>query len=256
MNGSDNPNYRDYNSLNLGTWSSVSDADVFLSKFCRANAYKNSGVSLAIGNYVTIKDGTYDTIWEIAGFDMESNQKAADETLYDNGYGICMIPKTYIIADQWNDSDTTEGGYMSSCMHTTLLPNIVFALQNVLGNHIVNRNVLLSSNVSPGIDSIYNASAYTWTRAYATLMNFKQVYTSRIIGSDCKSEDDTVYDIGEATYYLPIFDNENYYNTSPFWLRSISGYDSAYTYGNGDGCNYRSVTITTPSNIRPMIYIR
>ena len=120
------PNTR-YESKDLGTWSTTSDVDTFMATYNQANNY----TGLSLGNYVTIQDGTYNAIWEIAGFDMEHNQTAADGTVYDNGYGICMIPKTHVIIESWNDTNTTTGGYKSSRMHNTVLPTVVTNLKTV-----------------------------------------------------------------------------------------------------------------------------
>ena len=138
----DDPNKRYDESASLGTWGSISTVDAFFNRFNRSNGYKDGNIKLKLGNYVTIQDGTYNAVWEIAGFDMEHNQLAADGTIYDNGYGICMIPKTQATNAKWNNSNTLTGAYKSSTIHTTHLPNIVTKLQNVLGSHIVQRNVL------------------------------------------------------------------------------------------------------------------
>ena len=79
--------------------------NTFFSRFNRSTVYKDGNTKLRVGNYVTIQDGTYNAVWEIAGFDMEHNQTAADGTVYDNGYGICMIPKTQLTELYWNNSN-------------------------------------------------------------------------------------------------------------------------------------------------------
>lgn len=238
----DDPNDRNYASVNLGTWSSASDVNTFLSRFNRASAYKDGDTKLRVGNYVTIQDGTYNVIWEIAGFDMESNQTAADGTVYDNGYGICMIPKTQVTTGQWNTSNTTSGGYKSSYMHTTVIPGIVTKLQNVLGSHIVNRNVLLSSSVSGN-----NSNAYTWTTAYATLMSIGQM-------NGTFASYNTKYDDGEANYKLPVFNDENFYTGSNFWSRGVGSSNIAlYVYSDGS-IYYYSASNTL--GVRPLIYLR
>lgn len=122
--------------------------NTFFSRFNHDNNYNDGNTKLRVGNYVTIQDGTYNAVWEIAGFDMENNQLAADGTVYDNGYGICMIPQTQVTTATWNASSTLTGAYKSSTMHNTHLPNIVTKLQNVLGSRIVRRNVILSSSVN------------------------------------------------------------------------------------------------------------
>ena len=232
----------------LGTWRSISDVDTFLSRFSHANDYKDGDVELALGNYVTIEDGTYNVDWMIAGFDMEHNQTAADGNKYDNGVGICLIPKTQVTTAAWNKSNTITGAYNSSTMHNTHLPNIVTKLKNVLGSHIVQRNVLLSSSVDGGNEY---SNAYTWTTAYATLMSAGQM-TGTFAANHNK------YDDGEANYKLPIFNHTGYKTGSGFWSRGV--------WGNTDGRRYYAwfvdssgidfIGVTAAYGGRPLIYLR
>ena len=247
----DDPNDRNYTSTNLGTWSSVSDVDTFLEKFNRASAYKDGNTKLRVGNYVTIRDGTYNQIWEIAGFDMEHNQEAADGTVYDNGYGICLIPQTQLTTATWNNSNTLTGAYKASTMHNTHLPNIVGNLERVLGSHIVNRRVLLSSSV----DSSYFSNAYTWTTSKATLMSIGQM-TGTFAANRNK------YDDGEANYKLPIFNSKEFKTGSPFWSRGFFGYSDEknkslawLVYASGD-LGYDYVAVYPTYGVRPLIYLR
>ena len=252
------PNTR-YESKNLGTWSSTSDVDTFMSKYNHANNY----TGLSLGNYVTIQDGTYNTQWVIAGFDMEHNQTAADGTVYDNGYGICMIPKTYVTNYAWNEvSSNNFTGYKSSNMHNTCLPGIVTELQNVLGSHLIQRNVLLSSSLNGSTSSLnghYHSSAYTWTTAYATLMSIGQM-TGTFASHRNK------YDDGEANYKLPLFNYENYWVKDGimavvFWTRCIWGMDADSYWlgylinGKGDITSKRYNDINAYC-VRPLIYLR
>lgn len=238
----DDPNNRKYTYTNLGTWSSASDVDTFLSRFNRSTGYKDGNTKLSVGNYVTIQDGTYNKVWEIAGFDMESNQLAADGTTYDNGYGICMIPHTQVTTGQWNSSDTTTGGYKSSYIHTTVLPNIVTKLKTILGSHIVQRNVLLSSSVSSS-----NSNAYTWTTAHATLMSIGQM-TSTFAANDNK------YDDGEANYKLPIFNSKEYKTGSDFWSRGVYDISEAWFVYRQNGLGHSHAGYSC--GVRPLIYLR
>ena len=240
----DNPNDRNYTSTNLGTWSSVSDVDTFFSRFNRSNNYKD-GIELRVGNYVTIQDGTYNAIWEIAGFDMENNQLAADGTVYDNGYGICMIPQTKVTSGKWNTSNTTTGGYKSSYMHTTVLPGIVTKLKTILGSHIVNRNVLLSSSIGGISES--SANAYTWTTAYATLMSIGQM-------NGTFAARNTKYDDGEANYKLPIFNSKDFKTGSHFWSRGVEGSGIAWYVSNSGSLSGGNTS--NAIGVRPLIYLR
>lgn len=219
-----------------------------MSRFNHSTVYKDGNIKLRVGNYVTIQDGTYNAIWEIAGFDMEHNQLAADGTVYDNGYGICMIPQTQVTTGQWNIGDTVTGAYKSSTMHNTHLPGIVTKLQNVLGSHLIARNVLLSSSV----DSNYNSNNYTWTTAKATLMSIGQM-------TGTFAENWNKYDDGEANYKLPIFDSKDFKTGSDFWTRGVWGYANFYNYGAwcvySDG-KVEIYSVRASYGVRPLIYIR
>ena len=238
------PNTR-YKSQNLGTWSSTADVDNFLYRCCHDTGYYGA----TIGSYVTINDGTYNKEWVIAGFDMEHNHQASDGNIKDNGYGICLIPKKSLGDYKW-DSSSTKNGYNGSEINTSTLPTVANNLKKVLGDHLVLRNVLLSS----ARDSNYYASAYTWTTAYCTLMSMGQV-TGTFASNRNK------YDDGEANYKLPLFNYETWSFDTKAWLRGLYGnnnfYESGYVYclttnslGSGyDNC-YGNLGLC------PLIYIR
>lgn len=242
------PNKR-YESKNLGTWSSATDISTFLSRFNHDNLYKDGDTELSIGNYVTIAYNSRE--WVIAGFDCEHNQTAADGTVYDNGYGICLVPKTAIkYQAPWAYSNTITGAYKSSYMHRTILPELATDMDNVLGSNIVNRNVLLSTSV----DSNNHANSYSWTNAKFTLMSVCQL-------TGTSASHHTKYDDGEANYKLPLFNYESCNTGRYYWLRNIHGTfptnTSAYTafcISNSGSIDYNNVT--GGLDLRPMIYIR
>ena len=213
--------------------------DTFLSTYNHANGYSNGTIKLTCGNTVTIQDGTYNVQWMIAGFDVEAG--ITSDGITDNGYGIALIPVSRIFESNWNANDTLTGYYLKSTMHTTTLPTIATKLQNILGSHLVNRNVLLRSDTF----------AYTWTTAYCTLMSSYQ-----LIGESGYDK----YDIGEANYKLPIFDKITNFGLDlnyRFWIRDTFGYTNkhynAYRAIYDGTIGYHPVSYT--SGIRPLIYI-
>lgn len=179
---------------------------------------------------------------------MEHNQLAADGTTFDNGYGICMIPQTQVTTANWNTKSILNGAYNSSNMHTSHLPGIVTKLQRVLGSHIVQRNVLLSSSV----DENGYSNAYTWTTDYATLMSAGQM-------TGTFTESSNKYDDGEANYKLPIFNSKDFKTGYDFWLRGVGGGFigtcgawSVDKRGSVDG----NSSVINPLGVRPLIYLR
>ena len=242
------PNTR-YKVKNLGTWSSVKDVDSFLSTCNHDTNYYGA----TIGSYVTIKDGTYNKQWIIAGFDMEHNKTASDKTIYDNGYGICLIPKTSLGSAAWNDVDDTSKGYNGSSMHTSTLPTVANNLKKVLGGHLVERNVLLSNGRN---EDDYYANSYAWTKAYCTLMSMGQV-TGTFASNRNK------YDDGEANYKLPLFNYEKWSFDAKAWLRAPWGYNyGAWNKGNlvycltTSGGEDKAGPKDSSCALRPLIYIR
>ena len=236
------PNAR-YKSQNLGTWSSIKDVDNFLNKCNHATGYYGA----TIGSYVTINDGVYNKQWVIAGFDMEYNRRAADETIYNNGYGICLIPKTSLGNATWNDNYDTPEAYNNSTMNKTTLPTVANNLKKILGSHLIQRNVLLSNSRDSSSSKTGYANNYTWTTAYCTLMSMGQV-TGTFASNRNK------YDDGEANYKLSLFNYESWSFDTWAWLRGIYSRFSAYilkSSGDSDFYNY-----DTSGGLRPLIYIR
>ena len=180
---------------------------------------------------------------------MEYNRKASDGTTYNNGYGICMIPKTGVTKAAWNSVNTVTGGYKSSTIHTSTLPSIVTKLQTVLGSHLINRNVLLSSNVNGNCSS----SAYKWTTSYATLMSVGQM-TGTFASHNNK------YDDGEANYKLPLFNYVDYKpDDSSILTRCICKFVNPNYYAwsidiNGSLSGF--YVCSSAGYIRPLIYLR
>lgn len=231
------PDSTKYQSVKIDTWNSTSDVDAFFTAHNAANNWSG----LKLGNYITINDGTYNNDWVIAGFDCEHNQLAADGTTYDNGTGICLIPKDILRLDMGSeyipegkcwDYEHMSGseGYRYSDINAQL-NGIALNFQSLLGTHLIERDVLLSNGTSGTASSgITDASSsYTWTTAYLTLMSIGQMTNN--FGDHWNQ-----YDDGEAYYYLPLFEHEDYKITNiaeligeepdiePFlWTRNIKG---------------------------------
>ena len=243
------PNTR-YKSQNLGTWNSLSDVETFLDDCNHDTGYYGA----TIGSYVTINDGVYNKQWVICGFDLEHNQKAADGTTYDNGYGILMIPKTSLLSSAvWGSSNDgyTTNGYLGSTMNKTTLPTVATNLKKVLGSHLIQRKVLLSN--SRDSNSPYYATGYAWSTAYCTLMSMGQV-TGTFASARNK------YDDGEANYKLPLFNYESWSFDAWAWLRGIYGSYSVSNHGNVYGLTTSGGSDCNVSNgsyaVRPLIYLR
>ena len=280
MSGSGSSDYPDvptgYDESAYFTISSLSDAHTFSERFNKSNGYSDSttNTTLALGNRININDGTYNTQWMIAGFDVEYNRTATDGITYNNGYGIALIPVNYVSTGVWDNNANHiytstftrdkktytysvygNTSYSNSDIDTFCNNTMITALQTVLGDHIVNRNVLLAdsvyrysvvSAVALGSITCYymtqRSTNYSWMNRYATSMSVMQ-----LIGQDMSSVSTTnnteglsqnynfvdiygnKFDQGEANYKLPLFDNigvgidtYNYWTRTPVAIESTS----------------------------------
>ena len=93
---------------------------------------------------VTIKDGTYNAVWIVAGLDTEFGK--GDTAL--SHHHVTLIPKTHLFTARMNSTSTTVGGYYGSEMNQSTLPAVANNLKKVLGNHLLERRVLLSKSIN------------------------------------------------------------------------------------------------------------
>ena len=120
---------------------------------------------------------------------------------------VVLVPDRNLISAQMNTTNTTEGGYLGSAMHTTTIPKITTALQNGFGSsHVISFASYLSSTVNTSLASMAGcgwtgattAWGCTWTKVECRLMSEQMVYGSAIMSS-------SGYDAGEAKQQLALF---------------------------------------------------
>ena len=241
------PNTR-YDSDIFYTINNITDTDDFCNTYNHSNNYNG----LKLGQIININANSFSNYWYIAGFDMEYNHTASDGTVKNNGYGICLIPAYLTINVYWKLDGDISGGYIESDVHHLLNgasgynQSYINNLKTVLGSHLINRKVLLSSS----------ASSYTWTTSYVTLMSGYQ-----LTGEVAKYNDK--YDDGEANYKLPLFNYINIYkgylgNFGYYWIRGFY-YNYNYTglaYFVSQDFGISGKDPADQIYIRPMIYIR
>jgi hypothetical protein len=193
---------------------------------------------LYIGDYitVTIPDVSY-TIGDTEYIDpsQEVDIVFADfNTIYDSNttknHITCVPRKCFNLKAAMNSTNTTEGGYVATDMHTIVLPAYTTALQEVLNNHIINYYTKLpsgfneSGSTMDGISWSGGGYGYTseWINSYTQLclMNEIQVYGVRVGSS-------SLYDIGEHNTQFSLFRLETefiYKLKTSIWLSTTPGY--------------------------------
>ena len=265
----ENNNEYDPNHTIVATFNSISDVNNFCNTYNHANGYNG----LKLGQRIKINNSKYypycyssyvSKYWYIAGFDCECNKQASDGTIYDNGYGICLYPCYPIIENE--ASSTTayfqlgNRPYFNSNIHQNILPAMCGYLIDILGDHLINRNVLLANNE----DNEGFSKSYMWTTSYSTILSITQLI-GKYPNSMC-----TVYDDGEAIYYLPLFkfiscfdipdpeynNNTNRMSRGIWNNRYICYFNATYGIDRDPQFNLFNREVSNTATIFPMIYIR
>ena len=247
------PNNSEYdpNHTLITTFNSTTDTN----NFCNTYNHNNGYNGLKLGQRIQINDGTYNKAWYIAGFDCEADNIASDGTPNNNGYGICLFPEQYLVETYYDDrSGDWATTYIESYMHTTLLTEISSNLKNVLGDHLINRNVLLCNQ---------KGSVYQWTTSFADLISVGQVTGTFGVHY-------TIYDDGEANYRLPLFNHMypetkttftrnryvSYFSGSSFCMYALNFSRTPFLMYNPKGLISVIYSDSDTGSICPMIYIR
>jgi len=232
----------------------MNDVDTFFAAHNAENGFQ--GINL--GNMITINDGTYNAVWEVAGFNLENNATASDGTTYSNGKGMLMIPKTRLATDIcWHSDGSVATSYINSDMHTITLPTLPLAatnLKSILGSHMINRNVLLGSAQDGTSPRNWITNGYTWTTSDLTTMSIGQMNGGAFARYQNK------YDDGEANYKLPVFDHESCPISLNYWARGVYGKYSSTSrqvaYGPHSNNTIDFFDVANTVDIRPLMLLR
>ena len=177
----------------------------------------------------------------IAGFDLEANNLATDGTSANNGYGVYLITPTWATQCSWSNSATIPEPYINSNIRNGSSVNTPDddSYRDLIGDHLVERNVLVSSSVDP---TSGKPTSYSWSKESIT------VPTMHNMTGESYADD------GELNFLLPLCKTAegvgrlaqdlNYY----YWSRNIYGIDTdsyfkAWQYGpryNSGDCSILS----------------
>lgn len=137
---------------------------------------------------------------------------------------IILIPRNQGFATiaKMNETNTTEGGYLNSYMHQTVLPCYAASLKTALNNHVLSHRTWLTKTVNTstpsmaGAGSTGAATVCDWATVDLQLMNEVQVYGTTVWSS-------SAYDVGTDNRKLPVFDfiTPVQFGRYFFWLRSV-----------------------------------
>ena len=182
-----------------------------------------------IGDYwvVTVPAGTYngtsysarDIKFRIADFNYWLNTYQSSSYLATPH--IVLVPDEKLYDAKMNDTNTTEGGYYGSKMHSTYLADAKTIINNAFGSsHVLSHSLYLTNAVTNGRPS--GSSKYD--NCTVELMSEQMVYGSSIYGADT---DPTSINGGFYTYdksQLNLFKHRHDLikpGTSGYWLRDV-----------------------------------
>ena len=234
-----------YRGKNLGVLSSVSEVETFISEHgISAGTFKD----LYIGDYVTLKDGTYNKEWIVAGLNYNLNRGCQVNH-------VAMIPRLNLLKSAMNSTNTTTGGYYNSYMNQTTIPTVVTNMKNVLGSHMLTFQALVSDTVNTSAYSMAGANwkgsvtgTWTWRNFNAILMSEVQVYGSMIWSS-------SAYDIMSACEQLPYFRYHRMREDTgtDWWLSGVSTSASFALVTPSGSANYYGASAS--NGVRPLILL-
>lgn len=195
---------------------------------------------LFIGDYWTINGVNY----RIAGFDYYLN----------NGDTACathhmiVVPDTCLYTHVMNDSNTTEGGYYNSKMHTSGLDSAKTTAASAFGaSHILSHREFLCNAVSNG-----RPSGASWYDCTVELMNEFMVYGHSVFlpGNDGTN---VPYNYTVSKGQLPLFAHRHdlICNRATWWLRDIVT-AAFFAYVGNSGAAY-CYGASTARGVRPAI---
>ncbi len=236
-----------YRGKNLGTFSSVSEVEAFLAEHGVSTGVFND---LYLGDYFTLKDGTYNKEWEIAGFDTYLHKGDTELTKHH----IALIPKVNLLTSYMNATNDTTGAYYNSYMHQTVIPQVDTNMAKVLGTHLLERRAILANTMNKDIASgagsgwSGGSSEWAWYTVKSCLMSEVAVYGSKVFSSSFR-------DVGEDCERLPIFQFKGHsYTRQWFWLRAVAS-ASYFAGAGGYGFAYCSNASTSDGGVRPLICV-
>lgn len=225
------------------------DIPIFAPGFSNAGSHnsifrgKNLGTQVTDAQYRAIQAGTFDDLyigdywviggvtWLIAGFDYYYG--CGDAAF--NKHHVVIVPLSPLYNHAMNETNTTEGGYVGSLMHTEGLEQAKTLIQQAFGvEHVLSHRIYLVNNTSSG-----HPSSGGWYDSTVDLMNENMVYGCMIFSvANISTAFAQNYRVEKSQ--LPLFAMYPYasFNRASFWLRDTASSSTfAHAGSGGDASN-------------------
>ena len=219
---------------------------------------KNLGTQVTDAQYQAIQAGTFDDLyigdywvidgvtWLIAGFDY---YYGCGDTAFNKHHAV-IVPLSPLYNHAMNETNTTEGGYAGSLMHTEGLEQAKTQIQQAFGaEHVLSHRIYLI-NAAPSGRPIGGG----WYDSTVDIMNENMVYGCMIYAvANISTAFSQNYRVEKSQ--LPLFAMYPYssFNRSSFWLRDTVS-SSAFAIANSTG--YAGIlAASTTYGVRPAFCI-
>ena len=201
-----NPGY--HNSIYRGKDISTNETDGSM----YANIANGTFDDIFVGDYFTkVINGT-NYVLQILGCDIKINR--GDTAL--TRHHIVVAPVTSFGTYKMNDTNITDGGYVSSKMYTDTLPLWAGYLSTAFGSHLITSRELLTNATSSG-----SPSNWSWFDSKINLMTVEEVLGHGTFGLNTSGYP---FNIGIAYGQLPLFrlSPDKICKRYTYWLRNIT----------------------------------
>ena len=219
---------------------------------------KNLGTSVTSEQYQNISNGSFKDLyigdywvingitWRIAAFDYYYNCGDTNFTKHH----VVIVPDLPLYSYQMNNTNTPEGGYVSSKMYTEGLTKAKATIESAFGvSHVLSHKIYLINEVTSG-----RSSSGAWCDSKVDLMCENMVYGGMIF-SPMSSGTVTPSNYRVEHSQLPLFrlDKQFVNRRYNYWLRDVvSSATFAIVNTNGNAnCNNASFS----SGVRPFFCI-
>ena len=217
---------------------------------------KNLGSAVTAAQWAAIQAGTFEDLfigdywtingvnWRIAAFDYYLNDQTTE-------HHTVIVPDTDLYEASMNDTNTTEGAYVSSKMYTSGLNQAKTLVNNAFGeDHILSHYAYLKNAATGGYET--GGSGYQVTVVLMTEQNLYggSVFANRMQGTNYAFN----YTIDNSQFPLFAFRHDLISNNQKSWLRDVARTVSfSCTWTNNNAYNEGAASV---HGVRPSFCIK
>lgn len=217
---------------------------------------KNLGSAVTAAQWAAIQAGTFEDLfigdfwtingvnWRIAAFDYYLNDQTTE-------HHTVIVPDTDLYEASMNDTNTTEGAYVSSKMYTSGLNQAKTLVNNAFGeDHILSHYAYLKNAATGGYE--IGGSGYQVTVVLMTEQNLYggSVFANRMQGTNYAFN----YTIDNSQFPLFAFRHDLISNNQKSWLRDVARTVSfSCTWTNNNAYNEGAAAV---HGVRPSFCIK